>query len=96
MKAVGITHTTERQYSAIKSYRISIPDQPPSEYMTLSKFLKQYLSQPFYPVNGTIIFLFVMWLMKCISMLTKAERALEPFFVFQKKNQKLYSRCQML
>lgn len=40
-KEMGSSCTTERQYSAIKSYHISIPDQPPSEYMTpFSSFFK--------------------------------------------------------
>lgn len=84
MKEVGITCTTERQYSAIKSDRISIPNQPPSEYMTLSKFLQHYLSQPLGPVHRTVIFLFVAGLMKGISMLIKAV-LLSLFFVLQKK-----------
>lgn len=94
IRAVGTARTTERQYSAIKSYRISIPNQPPSEYTILSKFLKHYLSQPLYPLYGTITVPFVMWLMKCTRMLIKAE-LLRLSLCFKKKKSKIISQCQM-
>lgn len=88
MKEVGITCATERQYSAIKSDRISIPDQPPSEYTALPKFLKHSLSQPLGPLHGTVIFLFVTRLMKGVSMLTKAALLSLSLF-FKKKKSKI-------
>lgn len=77
---MGSSCTTERQYSAIKSYHISIPDQPPSEYMTpFSSFFKPI--SPSLSNNWDYYYLPVCDVVNKMYQHAYKGRALKPLFV---------------